>query len=98
MSETAYQKGLVDKLGKMFPGSVIMENDPQQIQGLPDLLILYNDRWAMLEVKADKRSKDRPNQPYYVDLFNRMSFARFIYPQNETEVLNALQSAFKTSR
>lgn len=98
MNETEYQNRLIKKLRRMFIGCFILENDPAYTQGLPDLLILFEDRWAMLEVKKDRHAKTRPNQPYYIELFGSMSFAAFIYPENESEVLDALQSAFRSSR
>ncbi len=94
MSESAYQNKLIRKLTSMFPGCFIQKNDPASNQGIPDLLILFKGRWAMLEVKANARAATRPNQEYHVDQFNNMSFAAFIYPENEEEILNDLQFAF----
>jgi hypothetical protein len=93
-SEAAYQTSLIKKLEKLFPGCYIRKNDPAETQGVPDILILFGNRWAQLEVKLSKTSPIQPNQPYYVDLFNEMSFASFIYPENESEVLNDLQKVF----
>jgi hypothetical protein len=88
--ETTYQLALVDKLKVMFPGCLILKNDPADRQGIPDLLILWGERWAMLEVKRSERSPTQPNQEYYVDHYNQMSFAAFIYPEIDDEVLIAL--------
>lgn len=96
--ESAYQARLISVLEDMFPGCFILKNDEQYRPGVPDLLVLYNDRWAMLEVKADEKAPTRPNQPYYVKLLNSMSFASFIFPENEREVLHALQQAFAPHR
>lgn len=93
-SETQYQNRLIKKLKRLFPGCFIQRNDPAENQGIPDILILFRDRWAMLEVKLSETSPSRPNQPYYVDKFDEMSFASFIYPQNEEQVIHELQSAF----
>lgn len=90
MRENQFQAQLIQKLKSMFPGSVIMKNDPNYIQGIPDLIILFRHRWAALEVKASEHSKQRPNQEYYVDKMDNMSFAEFIYPENEDEVLQDL--------
>lgn len=82
----------------MFPGCIVLHLDPTEIQGIPDLLILYKNRWAALEGKKSATASHRPNQEYYVDLMNKMSFAAFIYPENKEEVLYELQQAFQSSR
>lgn len=78
----------------MFPGCIILKNDPNYLQGIPDLTIFWHDRWATLEVKKDAKASHQPNQDYYVDIMNQMSFSRFIYPENKEEVLHELQHAF----
>lgn len=98
MREVAYQGRLIKKLQAMFPGCFILTNDPSKIQGIPDILILFGNQWAMLEVKITESFYDEPNQYYYIDMFNRMSFAAFIHPQNEEQVLYDLQSALGVSR
>ena len=95
MLERDYQRLLIEKLETMFPGCFILKNDPGYLQGVPDLLILHGDRWGMLEVKVSERARVQPNQTYYVDLLNRMSFASFICPSTEEEVLDALSRAFQ---
>ena len=97
-SEGAFQSDLIKELKDIFPGCMVLKNDPDYIQGIPDLLILYNDRWAMLECKKSKNAKHRPNQDYYVEKFGRMSFASFIFPENKEEVLNALQRSLQSRR
>lgn len=94
--ERDFQAGLIKDLKRMFPGCIVMKNDSSYIQGIPDLLILYNDKWASLEVKQNSRAKKRPNQEYYVGQMNEMSFSRFIYPENKEEVLNELFKAFES--
>lgn len=96
MRETAYQGKLIHKLQQMFPGCFIIKNDPSDVQGIPDLLILFRDQWAMLETKISVRASRRPNQDHYIDMFNEMSFASFIYPEIEEEVLRDLQFAFRS--
>jgi len=97
-SESVYQAKLIKKIQVMFPGCFILKNDPQSTQGIPDILILFGDQWAMLEIKLSARAHEQPNQDYYVNLFNEMSFAKFINPENEEEVLYDLQSALGVKR
>lgn len=82
----------------MFPGCVIEKGDANRRQGVPDLTIFYGDMWARLEVKTSYDAPTRPNQEYYVKQFNEMSFAAFICPENEEEVLLDLQRSFKSRR
>ena len=91
--EGRFQDSLIKDLQVRFPGCFILKNDPNYIQGIPDLLILYKDRWAMLECKESRRAKHRPNQDYYVEAFGEMSYASFIFPENKEEVLDELQQA-----
>lgn len=95
MRESKYQAEIKKKIKEEFPGSIIMKTPSDEIQGLPDLVILYKDKWAALEVKDSAKAKHRPNQDHYVDVMNKMSFASFIYPENEEEVFDELQRAFK---
>ena len=92
--ESEFQAKLIKTLKKMFPGCEVLKNDAGYRQGVPDLLILFGSHWAMLEVKRSADAPLRPNQQFYVSLYNGMSFAAFIYPENEEDVLSALQSAF----
>ena len=95
MLESNFQKNLKTEIKERFPGCIVYKTDPQQIQGSPDLLILYSDKWAALEVKKDKKAKHRPNQDYRVKQMNEMSFASFIYPENKEEVLDDMERLFK---
>ena len=90
--ESGFQDRLIAEIKDMFPGCMVFKMD--QIQGIPDLLILYKDRWASLENKKSATAKRQPNQEYYVDLMNKMSFSRFIFPENKAEVLDDLRKAF----
>lgn len=98
MQERRYQARLIRMLKKSFPGALVLKNDPNYIQGIPDILVLYGTRWGALEVKQSLKAKRRPNQDYYIDLMGKMSFAAYICPENEDEVLNALQSALRIDR
>lgn len=96
---TGFKARLIKELEYRFPGCVVFNLDPNTVhQGVPDLLILYKTKWAMLETKGASNSKRRPNQGFYVNFYNELSFASFIYPENEEEVLNDLQQAFESRR
>lgn len=96
--ERDFQKNLIKELKDIFVGCIVMKNDSSYIQGIPDLLILYNDKWAALEVKKSRTASHRPNQEYYVDKMDGMSFARFIYPENKEVVLDELQQTLFSRR
>lgn len=93
--ESKFQAQLIKEIKTMFPGCVVQKQDSGRIQGIPDLLILYKDRWAMLEVKRSKDASHRPNQDYYVAKYDDWSFCRFVYPENKAEVLDALQQSLQ---
>ena len=93
--ESGFQDKLIKELKIMFPGCIVKKNDSSYIQGIPDLLILYCDKWASLECKRNANAAKQPNQEYYVGLMNEMSFSKFIYPENKEEVLHELQQAFE---
>lgn len=94
MLENKFQSKLIKELKLIFPGCIVMKNDSSYIQGIPDLLVLYKNMWASLECKKSARASKRPNQEYYIELMNKMSFARFISPENKDEVLNELKKIF----
>lgn len=98
MHENKFQADLIKKIKNMFPGCYVLKTDANYIQGFPDLLILYNGSWAALECKKSASASYRPNQEYYVSSLNNMSYASFIFPENEEEVLHELQSALRAPR
>ena len=95
MLENKFQSNLIKEIKDRFPGCIVMKNDSSYIQGIPDLLVLYKDKWAALEVKKSAMASHRPNQDYYVAKMNAMSFSRFIYPENKEDVLDELRESFK---
>lgn len=92
--ESKFQKELMDKIRQRYPGCVILKNDSSYIQGFPDWTILYRDKWAVLEAKRSKNAAKQPNQEYYVNTLNDMSFSRFVFPENSEEVLEAISKYF----
>lgn len=93
--ERSFQAGLIKELKRRFDGCFVTKLDAGYTQGVPDLLILYGPKWATLECKRSAKAPKRPNQEYYVDRMNKMSFSRFIFPENKEEVLNELEHALK---
>ncbi|MDD2298550.1 MAG: hypothetical protein PHU69_02805 [Fermentimonas sp.] len=92
--ERDFQANLIRELKELFSGCMVMKLDSGYIQGIPDLLILFEDKWATLECKKVAGAKRQPNQEYYVGRMEEMSFSRFICPENKEEVLDELQQAF----
>lgn len=93
--ENKYQAGLIKRLTARFPHCMILKNDSGYLQGVPDLIVLCDERWAMLEVKASAKASHQPNQDYYVGKLDYMGFARFVYPENEAEVIRDLEDYFE---
>jgi hypothetical protein len=98
VTENQYQAKLIKRLEAMFPGCVILKNDSSYQQGIPDLTLLFRNGWATLEVKRSAKEALQPNQAFFIRTLNEMSFAAVIYPENEEEVLNAIQQAFEPPR
>lgn len=98
MREGAYQNKVIRRLEFMFPGCTVFKTDANYRQGFPDLVILWHECWAALEVKTSPMAASQPNQDFYINRLNDMSFAAYIYPESEEEVLGALQQAFESPR
>ena len=95
MVESKFQSILIKELKERFKGCVVVKNDANYMQGIPDLTIYYGNRWAMLETKRSEDAPHRPNQDYYVSLFNNMSYAAFIFPENKEVILNEMEQTFQ---
>ena len=96
MKENKFQSSLIKNIKDLLPGCIVLKNDANYIQGIPDLSIFYKGKWAMLECKKSAKESHQPNQDIYVKKANEMSFARFIYPENKQEVLDELQQALQS--
>ena len=94
MKESNFQKQLITDLKKTFPGCIVLKNDANYIQGIPDLTVLYKDRWALLECKNGPNSKHQTNQDYYISKGKEMSYASFVNPENKESVLLDLKKKF----
>lgn len=94
--ESQFQTVLIQDIKKILPGCIVLKTDPTYITGFPDLLILYEDRWAALEVKRSQNARHGNNQEYYIAMCDDMSYASFVYPENKEEVLRELQQALQS--
>lgn len=95
MKESYFQSNLIKEIKRRFPGCIVMKNDSAHRQGIPDISILYGDRYAVLECKRSEDAPHQPNQDYYVDHINAMGgHAWFIYPENKGVILDELECAF----
>lgn len=92
--EGKFQADVINEIIDRIPGALVTKVEPY-IQGWPDLLVLYGDKWATLETKRSKDASKRPNQDYYVNLMDMWSFSRFICPENKEEVLDDLQQSLR---
>lgn len=98
MRESQYQAQLIKRLHKRFPGCLVLKNDSALVQGIPDLTVFWQDMYGMLEVKASRDAPHQPNQDHYIERVGAMSFAAFIFPENEEAVLNELEQKFQACR
>lgn len=98
MLERDYQPHVIKRIRRLFPDALVLKNDTSYMQGIPDLLIIIGEWWGMLEVKKSAGERVQPNQEFYVDKLNAMSFCDFIYPEVEEEVLHALQRSYAAHR
>jgi hypothetical protein len=93
--ERDFQAEIIKEIKQRFDGCIVLKLDSGYKQGIPDILVLYKDKWATLECKRYAGAKTQPNQMYYVNIMDGMSFSRFICPETKEDVLNDLQQAFK---
>lgn len=96
--ESRFQSELIRELKTRFPGCMVLKNDSSYIQGIPDLLVLHNNKWAALECKCNACASHQPNQDYYVEKMNTMGYASFIFPENKEKVLDEMEQSFKARR
>lgn len=96
--ESMFVRRLIAKIEQEYPGAIILKNDANSLQGFPDRLILWRNYWAAFEAKAHAEAYRQPNQPYYINLLNQMSYAKFVYPENEKEFLDGLQQTLRPGR
>lgn len=98
MKESGFQAKLIKEIEALLPGCLVLKLDANYIQGISDLIILYGPRWAILECKKSESSPYQPNQEYYLDMLNEMSYSATIYPENKEAILDELQSTLRSRR
>jgi hypothetical protein len=98
MLESVFKKKLINRILREFPGAIVLKADANNIQGITDNFILFEDRWAAFEAKRNRFAPHQPNQDYYVDLLNRMSYASFVYPENEEQFIHEIQQSLRPNR
>lgn len=98
MLERNFQPKLIKEIKKRLPGCIVLKNDPNYIQGIPDLTVLYGKKWAFLEVKRGSKADTQANQPYYIQYADSNAFGRIVSPENKEEVLDELQQALQPHR
>lgn len=93
--ERDFQRKLIRKLKARMPDAVVLKNDANYLQGFPDLLVLFPGGWVALEVKRSMNAAHQPNQDYYISKLQGMSYAAFICPENEEDVLYEIQQQYE---
>ena len=96
MRESIFQHSLIKEIEKRIPGAIVIKLIETNVQGIPDLLIIWRDFWAFLEVKESRKAEHQPNQDYYISTLNELGFASFIFPENKEEILNAMEQSFQS--
>lgn len=97
--ERDFQAALVKELEDRFPGCIVLVKPGYYVQGFPDLLVLHKNRWAALECKRKRPTRDddwEPNQQWWLSELDGIGFASVIYPENRKEILDEIQRAFRS--
>ena len=100
--EGKFKEKLIKDIEKELPGCIVTKLEADTSNGIPDIIILHKGKWATLEAKKDisevtKARRNKLAQDYYVAEMNKMSFSRYVYPQNKAEVINELKVHFQQS-
>lgn len=92
--ESEFQSDLIKQIKKDLPGSLVLKNDSGYLQGIPDLVVMHGNKYALLEVKKSPDEPHQPNQDYYIDKAKQESFGKFIFPENKEEILSEMYDYF----
>lgn len=96
MLESKFQAETIKMIRKMLPGCIIMKTNPNYLQGIPDTLVLFGPRWALIEFKRSENEPFQPNQEWYIEHLNAMSYSTMMCPENRKMKLDELQYALRT--
>lgn len=93
--ESDFQGDLIKEIQTRIPGSLVLKNDEQYLQGMPDLTVLLpGGCWAVLECKRKKPddSDYQPNQKYYLNKLKSIGgYTATVFPENKDGVINELE-------
>ncbi len=93
--ESEFKSKLYREIRERFPGSEVLPNDANYIQGIPDATVYFpNGRYFLLEGKREANSRRQPNQGYYVNESPLSNNAMFVSPDNKDEVLAELERRY----
>ena len=95
--ESDFKSDLYKEIRKCCPGSEVIPNDANYLQGFPDATVyLPNGKYILLEGKKTSTSAKQPNQDYYVNHSPLSPNAMFVHPENKKEVLEEIERRFKS--
>lgn len=78
--ESNFQADLKKEIETLFPGAVIMKNDPNDIQGIPDLTVIWRDHWAWLECKTRNKCSQTVEPRFLYSVCTPLFFRGFYLP------------------
>lgn len=93
--ESDFQKEVAGWLRKQ--GCRVIKQDPAigKQKGIPDLLLLKEGWWGMLEIKAAKNSSHQPGQDDWVAWADDNSYGKFVYPGNWEQIKEELEEILR---
>lgn len=95
MREADFQAKIIKWLRAQ--GCIVLKQkmDATTRSGTPDLIFLKEGFWGAIEVKKSKTSSVRPGQKENIAKMNEWSWAKFVWPENWSEVQSELKEILK---